>query len=174
MLAARRDFATLGLQADWNWTNAKADNFYSVEPGIPRDSSTLSYSSRENWFGTLRTRSGIVVDNLLLYVIGGLAWANFDRNLTYTVVNPPNAQAFSSSNTRLGFVVGFGTEWAFSQNWSITSEVLYMGFKKDQQSFSCSIGVCEVAETRVPYRYEFTDSQWVTRIGVNYRFNGYY
>jgi hypothetical protein len=49
-----------------------------------------------------------------------------------------------------------------------------MGFKKDQQSFSCSIGVCEVAETRVPYRYEFTDSQWVTRIGVNYRFNGYY
>ncbi len=32
------------------------------------------------WFGTARVRTGIVVDNVLLYATGGLAYANFNRN----------------------------------------------------------------------------------------------
>ena len=165
----------LGLQADWSWTDAKVDNFFTDTP-LP-GAGTFAYSSKENWFGTLRTRSGVVVDNLLLYVTGGLAWANFDRNHIYTSgFAPISQQVFDSSRTRLGFVVGAGTEWALNANWSINSEILYMGFEKDNQAYSCSTAAtCPggAAFVGTPYRYEYKDTEWVARIGVNYRFGGY-
>lgn len=67
----------LGLQADWSWTDAKVDNYFTETTPFP---GTYAYSSKEKWFGTLRSRTGVVVDNVLLYLTGGLAWANFDRN----------------------------------------------------------------------------------------------
>ena len=75
--------------------------------------------------------------------------------------------------------VGAGTEWALSPNWSIQSEILYMGFEKDNRSYACVPGVtCAFNTAGVtsgspgPYRYEFHDNQWVARIGVNYRWGG--
>jgi opacity protein-like surface antigen len=76
----------------------------------------------------------------------------------------------------LGFVVGAGTEWALNANWSINSEILYMGFEKDNQAYSCSTAAtCPggAAFVGTPYRYEYKDTEWVARIGVNYRFGGY-
>jgi outer membrane immunogenic protein len=178
-----------GVQADWNWTNVSAGNDFTDTPsaGFGR----FSYNSEEKWFATLRTRSGVVIDNLLLYVTGGLALARFDRDLLYSVgpggifgLPTTFTQGFDSSRTRLGFVVGAGTEWALSTNWSISSEFLYMGFEKDDQTFSCvttpALASCAPFNadaagrnpTGTPFRYEFRDTEWVARIGVNYRFGG--
>ena len=84
-----------------------------------------------------------MVDSLLLYVTGGLAWADFNRNHTYFFegipgVVGPFSQTFNSSKTRLGFAVGAGTEWALNANWSVVSEILYMGFEKDNRSYACA------------------------------------
>lgn len=163
-----------GIQADWNWTNAETDTFWTDFPTANQQ--TFSYKSDEKWFGTVRTRAGVVVDNLLLYVTGGLAFAKFDRDFLYTTpfFAGTQAQAFSNSDTRLGFVVGVGTEWALSPNWSINSEILYMGFERDEQAFTCTnANLCPVAANIGAFRYDFDDSQWVARIGVNYRFGGY-
>jgi opacity protein-like surface antigen len=167
----------VGVQADWSWTNAKADNLYRNAPFANGDS--LDYQSHEKRFGTLRARSGIVVDNLLLYLTGGLAWANFHRDLAYSPDLPPlpgRVQYFNSSATKRGFALGVGTEWAWLQNWSITSEILYLAFDKDNQAFTCTIatigcGPTTQARTHL-WPYEFKDSQWVARIGLNYRFSG--
>lgn len=175
--------AVWGVVADWSWSNANVDNLYGQNwtPGANFNASH-AYSSDEKWFGTLRTRSGVVVDNLLLYVTGGLAWAKFDRNHLYTGNNAGAiaSQVFDSSATRLGFVVGVGTEWAWTQNWSINSEILYMGFEKDTATYACAggstAGFCgNVAFVRngTPFQYDYKDSEWVARIGVNYRFGGY-
>ncbi|MGZ8324586.1 MAG: outer membrane protein [Rhodoplanes sp.] len=70
--------------------------------------------------------------------------------------------------------MGAGTEWALNANWSINSEILYMGFEKDNQSYSCSSALtCQSGFVGTPYRYEYKDTEWVARIGVNYRFGGY-
>ena len=161
--------AVWGIQGDWNWTGAKVSDFFT-EPGVPFPG-TFAYSSKERWFGTLRTRSGVVVDSLLLYVTGGLAWANFNRNLVYND-GVGDVQAFSSSKTRLGFVVGAGTEWALSPNWSIVSEFLYMGFEKDNPSYVCNSPLFPCFGG-TPFRYEFKDNEWVARVGVNYRWGAW-
>jgi outer membrane immunogenic protein len=164
-----------GIQGDWNWTGAKVSNYFT-EPNGAAFPGTFAYSSKEKSFGTLRTRSGVVVDNLLLYITGGLAWADFNRNLSYTGFDVGTgaffSQTFSSSKTRLGFAVGAGAEWALGPNWSIVSEILYMGFEKDNPGYVCNSPVSPCFGGTA-FRYEFKDNEWVARVGVNYRFGGW-
>jgi outer membrane immunogenic protein len=85
------------------------------------------------WFGTVRARTGVVLDNVLLYVTGGLAYARFNRDFTVLENGPPPVSAvFSSSRTRWGWTAGVGSEWSFAPNWSLKSEFLYMRFVDDE------------------------------------------
>ncbi|MGB7694274.1 MAG: hypothetical protein WBM12_15540, partial [Pseudolabrys sp.] len=91
------------------------------------------------WFGAVRGRTGLVVDDLLLYVTGGVAYAKFYNR----PISPNATQVFQHSRTPWGFVVGAGTEWSFAPNWSLVSEFLYMGFERNSQSFACgSVATC--------------------------------
>jgi outer membrane immunogenic protein len=161
-----------GVEADWSWTGLRASSFNQdgdqVAGGLPTDSVTLS--SKLDWFGTARLRTGVVVDNLLLYVTGGLAYANFNRTATFFNDGPPAAAAtLNWDRTRFGWTAGVGTEWSFAPNWSLKSEVLYMRFEKDDVTFT---GTGPVGNLGVPYRLESQDQVFISRVGVNYRFGG--
>ncbi|MGA8388475.1 MAG: hypothetical protein WCD30_18260 [Pseudolabrys sp.] len=53
----------------------------------------------------------------------------------------------------------------------MVSEFLYMGFERNSQSFACgSVATCGGDPVGTQSRFDFTDSIWVARIGVNYRF----
>jgi outer membrane immunogenic protein len=110
----------------------------------------------------------VVVDNLLIYVTGGLAFANFSRTYTQTDLNVPQSEVFSHSRSRWGWAAGFGTEWAITSNWSLKSEVVYNRFEKDDATFTCAV-FCGAPESK---RFDNQDSVWVTRVGINYRFGG--
>ena len=70
--------ALFGIELDYSWASINANKFIT-DGGI---NDTLDISSRLQGFGTLRARTGVVVDNVLIYVTGGLAWANFNRSWT--------------------------------------------------------------------------------------------
>jgi outer membrane immunogenic protein len=164
--------SVFGFEADWSWTGLKASgDFFDGDAGT-QDSFTLE--SRVKWFGTARTRTGIVVDNVLLYVTGGLAFARFNRDLTVFEDAPATSATFSSSRTRWGWTAGFGTEWSFAPNWSLKSEVLYMRFQKDDPTFTgTTINGINFGVPGRSYVFNQQEDIWVTRIGVNYRFGGY-
>ena len=167
--------ALVGIQADWSWTDANARVRWT-DFGQQLDAGYADLSSKMQWFGTARLRTGVVVNDLLLYVTGGAAFAKFDRNFFYSgnSFTPTATAAFDS--TRVGFAVGLGTEWAWTPNLSVVSEFLYLGFSKDKQTLSCPNTALCVTNLGVPvgtpYRYEFNDSAFVSRIGLNYRFGG--
>src|SRR6187402_1241932 len=103
-----------GFEADWSATNMRGrGDFFDGDAGT-QDSFTLE--SRMKWFGTARVRTGIVVDNVMLYATGGLVYANFNRNLTVFEDAPATSAAFASSRTRWGWTAGLGTEWSFAPN----------------------------------------------------------
>jgi outer membrane immunogenic protein len=160
-----------GVEADWSWTNLKpSDNFFDGDGGT-QDS--ISLESKMRWFGTVRGRTGIVVDNLLLYVTGGLAYAKVNRNLTVFEDAPATSASFSSSHTRWGWTAGVGTEWAISGNWSLKSEFLYMRFRDDDTSFGAvTVGAVNFGVPGRSYSFNHNDEVWVSRIGLNYRFGG--
>jgi outer membrane immunogenic protein len=152
-----------GIEADYSWSGIKASAVYNDD--VVGIDDQLSLSSKLRSFGTIRTRTGIVVDNLMLYVTGGLAFANFKRDFTLVDDGDAIVETFSKNRTRLGWTAGVGTEWAAWGNWSIKSEVLYMRFEKQTDTFFSPSQERNVT-------FENNDSVWVSRIGLNYRFGG--
>ena len=167
----QRNCTVFGFEADWSWSGMKAnETFFDGDAGT-QDS--LTVQSKLRWFGTARTRAGIVVDNLLVYVTGGLAYANFKRSYTLFEDAPATTFTFNNNSTRWGWTAGFGTEWAWSGNWSIKSEVMYMRFvNHDSTITGTTFGGINFGVPGRGYNIGSQDEVWLTRIGLNYRFGG--
>src|SRR5262245_54206670 len=73
-----------------------------------------------DWFGTARVRLGLAANTALFYVTGGAAYGGVNSSAS-VISNPTTGGIFtgSSSDTRFGWVVGAGVEWAFTPNWTI-------------------------------------------------------
>jgi outer membrane immunogenic protein len=158
-----------GVQLDYDWAGIDSHAFNTDGDSGPH-LDTLSVSSKLRGIGTLRTRTGVVVDNILLYLTGGFAFANFQRSFTIVDLGIPTplgiggSETLTSSKTKWGAVFGAGTEWAMWGNWSLQSEVLFALFEKDTQAFNT------VLERPVLSRFELQDNVVISRIGLNYHF----
>jgi len=156
-----------GVEADYSWAGINGSTLES-DGGLGINNDSLQVENRLRGMGMVKARTGVVVDNLLIYVTGGFAYGDFRRTATQTDLNAPATEIFSSSKTKWGWTTGVGTEWAFTQNWSIKSEVLYTRFEQDSNTFTCTV-FCPVPGRS--QRFEYNDSVWTTKIGLNYRFN---
>ncbi len=94
----------VGIQADYDWAGNDDGNntFFLNERGTFRTKSLASVTGR----------IGYAWDRFLGYVKGGGAWERDD----FTIIFPTGAVANLSSNTRSGWTVGVGGEYAFT-NW---------------------------------------------------------
>ena len=144
-----------GLEADWSWTGARADTQL-----FPNDPSDFRIRSRLDSYGTLRTRTGVVVDNLLIFLTGGIAWADMRTSWQYNFLGVN--ETLSYRDNRLGWTAGFGAEYKFSDRISLNSQVLYLSFPdQDHTRLSASSG---------NFSFKDADSIWESRIGVNFKF----
>ena len=74
-----------------------------------------------NWFGTARARIGVPVDDILLFVTGGLAYGQSHiRSPTF----------YNDKEVNVGFAVGAGAELFALNNWSFKIEYLYVDLGK--------------------------------------------
>jgi outer membrane immunogenic protein len=83
--------------------------------------------SNSNIQGSIRGRLGVAWDRALLYATGGVAFAGFNSSITDTsgfLTGIPGTSA-SFSNTRVGWTVGGGIEYAITNNWSVRGEYRY-------------------------------------------------
>jgi outer membrane immunogenic protein len=147
-----------GLEADLNYV----DLGRTVVAGIGGLTTTVSRDM--TYLGTVRGRLGVAFDRALVYVTGGLAYGDPDSTTTFAV--PGFAWSGSSSDTRFGYAVGAGLEYAFDRNWSAKVEYMYFDLgKKDYlspQVAGAASGV--VGTTRA------NNNGHLLRAGVNYRF----
>jgi len=144
-----------GIEADWNWADLNADTRLFPLSG-PND----NLRTRIENFGTIRTRTGVVVDQLLLFVTGGVAWTETRDSLNRVVGLA--TERFSSNDTRWGWTAGFGTEYALAPGVSLTSDVLYLSFNDEDHTFD--------SPTFGRFRTKTDDEIWVARMGLNIRF----
>ncbi len=72
--------------------------------------------------GSIRGRLGYAWDRVLIYATGGVAFAGTKA----TLATPFSYDTFS--NTRVGWTVGGGLEYAITNNWSIRAEYRYSDF----------------------------------------------
>jgi outer membrane immunogenic protein len=121
--------------------------------------SRLSMSRDLNWLASTRGRLGYTWDRTLFYVTGGIAWGNF--GYAASAAFGPSASA-SFSDTKTGWVIGGGAEWAFSPGWSLRAEYLHYEFAGTSRTVPTAGGT-------VSFGWQDTSVD-VVRTGVTYRF----
>jgi outer membrane immunogenic protein len=157
----QRNCTVFGVVIDGSWADLSTTKTYTPTAAAV---TTLTLENRVEWFGTARTRTGVIVDDVLLYVTGGIAYANIKNNFTVRDTAIPALESFSADRDRYGWVGGVGVEWAWTQNWSVKSEVLYIRFNEVHTTANSPAGAQVV-------NFDNQDSLWVSRIGINYRWN---
>ena len=169
----------LGGEWDANWAGVKDDNFASynavVTPGFtwyPRQELT---HTQLDWFTTARVRVGAAWwDRVLVYATGGLAMASVD-SYTQVAFNPGNNPFFipqyfgAYRESRIGWTVGGGIEWAFAQNWTAKAEFLYIDLGSDDY-ISPRTTFNGTTDTRV-WASSVDTQAYVARVGINYLFH---
>jgi outer membrane immunogenic protein len=83
--------------------------------------------------GSIRARLGVAFDRVLIYATGGAAFAGFQTTISGFGVD-------QSSQTRAGWTVGGGLEYAVTGNWSIRAEYRYTDFGTFSQSTPFTFG----------------------------------
>jgi outer membrane immunogenic protein len=91
----------------------------------------VNANTSANIQGSIRGRVGIAWDRALIYATGGVAFGGFNTNYSIygTDVNGNTfAGSNSFSNTRVGWTVGGGIQYAVTNNWSVRAEYRYTDF----------------------------------------------
>lgn len=161
-----------GVEADFQAHTGNTSRFQDLVPfGLPAGNTvTESFSTR--WLATARVRAGFAVtERTLLYATGGVAFmnVNFHDHTNY----PAAANDGSITETRAGWVVGAGLEYALGLNWSGKIEYLHAGFGTTSfttQAMTVPAGV-PVANAFLTHNH--TLSTDIVRVGLNYRFGSY-
>jgi len=154
-----------GVVADWSWLDVGRDTL-NTDGDVGANQDTLRIRNGVDWLGTIRANTGVVVDNLLLYVTGGIAYADVQHQ--WELVDTGVAsETFQSNDTRWGGTAGVGTNWAVTDSLSIVSEALYIWLEDDSTNVTSAFFPADQAK-----QFDTEDQLLVGRIGVNVKLGG--
>jgi outer membrane immunogenic protein len=140
----------LGAEVDANFSGANSDN--NAFPAIL--GLGLTASSDLKWFGSARLRAGYAFDRLLPFLTGGVAFADYSGKTN----DPANGKI---SDTRVGWTVGAGLEYAITNNLIARIEYRYADYGRDTRSGPFAAG-------GDPVRLDLKTSD--VRVGISYKF----
>jgi outer membrane immunogenic protein len=146
----------LGAEADYSFADIKGDVTTTI------GATDVSRSSNVMWIATSTARLGYAWDRVMIYSKLGAAFAQFDYNNNISV-GGASIFSTSASETRVGFTVGTGIEWAFAGGWSAKAEYNYMDFGRRTVDFG-------VDAAGNPVNLDVDQRISVVKAGVNYRF----
>ncbi|MFZ0494770.1 MAG: outer membrane protein [Methylocella sp.] len=92
------------------------------------DGSTLTANSTADIQGSIRGKLGVAWDRALIYATGGVAFGGFNTNLSLVAPDVPFFASINRSNTRVGWTVGGGIEYAITNNWWVQAEYRFTDF----------------------------------------------
>lgn len=144
-----------GIQAGYNWQFDQMIVGLETDiqgAGLKSDVEVSGLGGAEakiNWFGTTRARLGYTpVDRFMVYATGGVAYGKIKASYG----------DFSQSDTKVGYTVGAGAEYALTNNVTLKSEYLYTDLGK----LKLDTDAGRIGEVKAPFH--------TVRVGVNYKF----
>jgi outer membrane immunogenic protein len=157
----------LGGEAQASWsrlTDTVSCSAVVAIPGVGVVPLNVNCSSKVDSLGTIAFRFGSAFDRTFIYSKVGAAWTHdkYQDDVTTPAFAP---LSFVGSETRWGWMVGAGIEYAFGNNWSGKIEYDYLNLGTETVRYS----------SVPPAPSAFVDASikervQVVKIGVNYRF----
>lgn len=161
------DALVIGLEADYDALQLnQSETQTGAYNSSPANTFALKQSVRTDWLATIRPRAGVVIDKLLVFGTAGAAITKFKYDAEFTDTFSPALDRQSLSETRVGWTVGGGAEYALERHWSLKAEYLYADFGKISTTSML---------TAPPGKTDFFDHSatfnvHIVRLGLNYRF----
>jgi outer membrane immunogenic protein len=147
----------IGIEGDGSAADIKGDVTETIL-GI-----TGTAHAKTEWIASVTGRLGWAWDRWLIYAKGGAAWAG-DK---YSADIPIFPEHLEASETRTGWTVGGGVEWAFWNNWSAKLEYDFYDFGTRGVTFTGTFaGVPEVVSG-----IDIKQTINAVKFGINYRFD---
>ena len=160
-----------GLEADIQYTDFNR-SITVITPPLGSTVATLSntFSSRMDYFGTVRGRIGYTWGATMLYGTGGFAYGEVENSAVFTGPGGGVAQFVGrNKDIRTGYTVGGGIEHMFTPNWSVKAEYLYY----DLGSSTINVNVIPGSGGGgTGYDSRFRNDGHIVRAGLNYKFGG--
>jgi outer membrane immunogenic protein len=140
-----------GVEGDINWLNLKRSHDFVFRAG---EDTIGSQATKLSWLTTVRARLGYGWDRSMLYVTGGLAGGGVKSSVL------PARDNFigSASDTRWGWTLGAGYEYAFTR--TISGKLEYLHF--DLGSINVASG-----QNSIPFTANAKVSGDLVRVGIN-------
>jgi len=155
-----------GVESDFQYLGLNGSNNLTASfPSTPASVYSVATSVSTDWLFTARGRVGWTVHNALLYGTAGFAVGH--QKFTQSIaLLAPFVVTNSGSDTRIGWTVGGGVEYALDPDWSIKAEYLYVDLGKPPASTGtispASAGVYDQTSAHLAFS--------IARLGVNRRF----
>ena len=137
-----------GIQGGYNWQRNQF--VFGAEADLQAsdaDDMFAAWKFSNPWFGTLRGRVGVAMNNVLLYGTLGLAYGTLRAHSALL--------GLRESKFEVGWAAGGGVEVALMSNWTARAEYLYV-----------DLGARPYALTGLSHGIDAS----ILRLGVNYRF----
>ena len=106
------DQAVIGAEADLNY--ASINGTAEAGPGNV-------FGTDIKWFGSVNAKAGYAMDRVLVYGIGGIAFAGIETSQAA-------GAAFASTRTSVGWTVGAGVDYALTDQFVLGAQYRYYDF----------------------------------------------
>lgn len=152
----------VGIEADLE--GASLDGYVGLRFS---DGSVLQVEPDVGLQGSLRARLGVSFDRALIYATGGLAFASFENDYTFTDGITDAVTRVSFDNTEWGWTLGAGVEYAFTNNLTARVEYRYTQLSGYRNDNSDDAGFFDGGS------YDFDPDFHTVRVGLSYKFGTY-
>jgi opacity protein-like surface antigen len=140
----------LGAEADFSFAGISGSSqFDAVDP----------VETKVRWLSTVTGRVGIASGAWLPYIKGGAVWAN--ERMTITLVPAPGSPTTVTTETRTGWTIGGGLEYALTRNWSGRIDYGYI-----------KLGGATAQSAFPGFPLDVKAHLHAVKFGLNYRFGG--
>jgi outer membrane immunogenic protein len=145
-----------GLEGDFSGSSVRGSTVRDLPPA------TGTFSSRTNWLASVTGRVGYTLPISLLYLKGGVAFAEFENAFRLDGFAGPFIFPGQTA-VKTGWTIGAGAERALSNNLSLRYEYNYYDFGRQRyDSFLPAFGVS---------RIDIDQTIHSVKVGLNYRFD---
>jgi len=162
-----------GMELSGSW--ADIDGSSRITIGSPALGAlvTVDSASRIDGLATVAARAGLAADRWFVFAKAGLTAAHEKHSGSFvqTLPAPAGAIVANGSEVRYAPMLGFGTEYALSGNWSLFGEynLHYLGERSVAFRGTTTIGAVTFP---IKFDERIDQSIHVAKIGVNYRLGG--
>ena len=162
----------LGAELSGSWADISGSSHYQLGGPGANIQASLDSASRIDGIATLAGRAGLAADRWFVFAKAGLSAVHEKHSGSLVAVGVPTVSTFAGGNeVRYAPMLGFGTEYALSGNWSLFGEYNFHYLGDRPVTFRGTISGGGIS---IPIAFDerIDQSIHVAKVGVNYRWGG--